>query len=254
MWGDLEGGHRASRVTRCVCAALLALGVGILAQSQAPAPSAAHAATADPAVDRLGPYDERFLVLQLPEKLSVGRRATVAVEGNANGGDELSVFTDPKGGDCPGSASAQPERATSLISEDTNDGVFRFEEEITPRRSGDRSFCAYVGPSSDQADVQASENRKVIARKLRAAAAQRAVLTALRTHGFARRVVKAVEPECRRRGRNVFACEFSGGFPGYRIKGKGKVRLDSDLSYRFRVKAQGIRLTLTDENEEPRPK
>ena len=32
----------------------------------------------------------------------------------------------------------------------------------------------------------------------------------------------------------------------------GKVELGRDLSYRFRVKAQGVRFTLTDENEKRR--
>ena len=61
-----------------------------------------------------------------------------------------------------------------------------------------------------------------------------------------------MEPDCHRRNRTEFACEFSAGFPGYQLKGRGRVRQEIDLSYRFRVKAQGVHFILTDENEEPR--
>ena len=75
------------------------------------------------------------------------------------------------------------------------------------------------------------------------------VRTALERHGFARRVVRSVEADCKRRGRYQFACRFSTRFPGYKLRGRGKVKLGDSLSYAFRVKAQGVRLTLTDENE-----
>lgn len=251
MWGDLEGGHR---VTRRGFATFLALGVSILALTQQLALGEAGAATADPEAvgqDLLVPSRvERNLVLSIPAKLEVGRRATIQVEGYANAGDELSVFVDPEGQRCPSSASARPARAISLVSGVANEGGFRVKAAYTPARPGDRSFCGYLGVSSDQVAVQASA--EVIVRRLEASVAQRAVVTALKRHGFARRVVKAVQRDCRRRSRNLFACEFSVGFPGYQLMGRGKVRQDSDLSYRFRVKAQGIRLTLTDENEEPR--
>ncbi len=39
----------------------------------------------------------------------------------------------------------------------------------------------------------------------------------------------------------------------YHLRGSGRVRLGVELSYRFRVKAQGVRFTLTDENEGRRP-
>ncbi len=86
-------------------------------------------------------------------------------------------------------------------------------------------------------------------RRLGAEAARRAVLTALSRHGFAHRVINAVRTDCRRRSRVAFECGFSARFPGYRLKGRGKVERHGSLSYRFRVEAQGVRFTLTDENE-----
>ncbi len=85
--------------------------------------------------------------------------------------------------------------------------------------------------------------------RLQAPVAKRTVIAALRRHSFAHRVVKSVHTDCRRISRTVFRCKFSGHFPGYRLKGRGKVKLRQHLSYRFRVKAQGLRFTLTDENE-----
>jgi len=88
--------------------------------------------------------------------------------------------------------------------------------------------------------------------RLGAGRAERTVVTALRRHGFARRVWKSVQIDCRRRGRAAFGCRFSSRFSGYRLRGRGEVKLRSSLSYRFRVKAQGVRFTLTDENEKAR--
>jgi hypothetical protein len=87
---------------------------------------------------------------------------------------------------------------------------------------------------------------------LRASVAQRTVITALRRHGFAKRVVKSSRVDCHRRSHDAFRCRFSSRFPGYLLRGKGEVELRAHLSYRFRVKAQGVRLTLTDENEKQR--
>jgi hypothetical protein len=199
------------------------------------------------------PIAGRSLALDLPDKLKVGGLAVVEVEGFANAGDELALFVDPEGRACPSSASARPANAISLVeSEVAFDSFFQLEADYTPERPGLRTFCAYLGPSSEQADVQANAERNVIQRRLRGSVARRAVVTALKRHGFARRVVKSVERNCRRRARNEFSCEFSSAFPGYRLKGRGRVRLGFDLSYRFRVKAQGVRFTLTEINEERR--
>jgi hypothetical protein len=88
--------------------------------------------------------------------------------------------------------------------------------------------------------------------RLAAGRAERTVVAALRRHGFARRVWKSVRTDCNRRGRAAFGCRFSSRFPGYRLRGKGEVKLRARLSYRFRVKAQGVRFTLTDKNEKAR--
>ena len=231
------------------------LGVSVFAMSQQPPLGEARAIRVEPATVGQGPLEprvRRWLGLSLPPRLEVGTRATVQVEGAANAGDELSVFVDPNGRECPSPTSAPPVDAITLVSEVTDDGAFRLTESYTPRRLGARSFCAYLGAPADQTDIQASANRRVIAQRLRASPARRTVVTALKRHGFAQRVVKAVEPDCHRRSRTEFACEFSAGFPGYQLKGRGRVRQEIGLSYRFRVKAQGVHFILTDENEEPR--
>ena len=87
---------------------------------------------------------------------------------------------------------------------------------------------------------------------LRAPVAERTVLDALKRHDFARRVVMAVEVNCRRHSRSAFACRFSAGFPGYRMHGSGQVKLGHHLEYRFRVVAQGAHFNLTDKNEKRR--
>ena len=244
------------RLARRGFAALLVLGVSFFAMSQQPPLGEARAIRVEPATvgqSPLEPRVRRWLALSLPRTLEVGTRATVRVEGAANAGDELTVFVNPSGEECPSSASAPPEDAISLVSEVTDEGDFRATEAYTPRSLGDRSFCAYLGVSSDdQADIQASASRQVIAKRLRASPARRTVVTALKRHGFAHRVVKEVEPDCHRRNRTEFACEFSAGFPGYQLKGRGRVRQEIGLSYRFRVKAQGVHFILTDENEDPR--
>lgn len=88
--------------------------------------------------------------------------------------------------------------------------------------------------------------------RLRAPVAKSTVVAALNRHGFAHRVVKAVRIDCRRRSRYGFGCRFSSRFRGYQLSGRGAVKLGAGLSYRFRVKAQGVRFLLTDRNETSR--
>lgn len=204
-----------------------------------------------------GPYDPspvRSLTLELPDKLRVGTRANLRVAGNAFAGDELTAFVDPRGEECPSAADDEPKRAISLVSRDVDEGAFLIKEEYRPEGAGDRTFCAYLGPSAGIADVRASEERMVSPRRLRRLLARRTVVTALERHGFARRVVKSVQVDCDRRSPSTFRCKFADRLAGYRMRGKGKVKLGVDLSYAFRVTAQGVRFTLTDENEEPRPR
>jgi hypothetical protein len=87
---------------------------------------------------------------------------------------------------------------------------------------------------------------------LKAPVARRTVSVALTRHGFARRVVKALKINCHRRSRATFGCNFSVRFPGYRLKGKGKVNQGFHLSYVFHVKAQGVSFNLTERNEKSR--
>ena len=91
---------------------------------------------------------------------------------------------------------------------------------------------------------------KVLKPPLKAGRAEGTVATALRRHKFANRVVANLEQSCSRVGRFKFSCRFSSGFPGYSLNGRGPVELqDGRVSYRFKVRAQGRTLILTDENE-----
>jgi hypothetical protein len=91
---------------------------------------------------------------------------------------------------------------------------------------------------------------KVLRPPLSAGRAERTVATALRRHKFANRVVENLEQSCTRRGRFTFSCRFSSAFRGYSMNGRGPVELRRrGISYRFRVRAQGQTLILTDENE-----
>ncbi len=90
---------------------------------------------------------------------------------------------------------------------------------------------------------------KVLSPRLQAGRARRTVAAALRRHDFADQVVANLEERCRRRSRSRFKCRFSSAFPGYSLSGRGSVELRKRISYRFRVRAQGRTLILTDENE-----
>ena len=90
---------------------------------------------------------------------------------------------------------------------------------------------------------------KVLRPALQEARAKRTVAVALRRHDFAKRVIQHLEVTCDRVGRFKFACRFSSAFPGYSLTGRGVVERRTRLSYRFRARAQGRRMTLTDENE-----
>ena len=79
--------------------------------------------------------------------------------------------------------------------------------------------------------------------------AQATVATALRRHKFADEVVENLKTSCSRRSRFKFECRFSSAFTGYRLEGRGLVQRRKQLSYRFRVQAQGQTIMLTDENE-----
>lgn len=102
-------------------------------------------------------------------------------------------------------------------------------------------------PAGNVGDAAAVEFR--VLPKLSARLARATVTRAIKRHGFSNRVVRALRIKCRRRSSTAVACRFSARFPGYRLRGRGKVTLRGGVSYRFLVKAQGLRFALTDENE-----
>src|SRR4029079_17547347 len=99
------------------CFAAVLVSGSVLALSTGAAAGEARAASAAVSNPR-GPYlPARSLALSVPDKLKVGRRDRVGVEGFARAGDTLSVFVDRKCRACADSASTQPPKVTQLIFE-----------------------------------------------------------------------------------------------------------------------------------------
>jgi hypothetical protein len=198
-----------------------------------------------------GPYGEAALSLDVDGQLVVGRSATVTASGVAPSPLVLTVFSDPLGRPCPSSAAARPTEAEVLVSGLGVDNSFSVEAEYRPDSPGNKTFCAYLGASEDSPAATATTSRIVRDPFLKASVARHTVPLALRRHGFARRVIHSVKPRCKRRSGQVFRCRFGAHFPGYKLVGRGQVRMNADgVAYRFRVRAQGVRFILTDSNEE----
>jgi hypothetical protein len=208
------------------------------------APAATAAAQGDP-------YGEVGLSLDVDGPLVVGHTATVTASGVAPAPFVLTVFADPLARPCPGSAADRPTEAAVLVSGLAVDNAFSVDADYRPQSPGDVTFCAYLGPSEDLPIATATTSRIVRDPFLKASVARHTVPLALRRHGFARRVIHAVKPRCKRLGRQAFRCRFGARFPGYKLEGRGQVRMKPDgVAYRFRVRAQGVRFILTDSNEE----
>ena len=97
--------------------------------------------------------------------------------------------------------------------------------------------------------ISVPQTVRVLAPRLRRGRARETVAASLRRHDFSNQVIRNLEQHCRRRSRSTFSCRFSSSFPGFRLRGRGSVELKRRVSYRFRVRAQGRIVTLTDENE-----
>jgi hypothetical protein len=208
-------------------------------------------APAATAVAQGGPYGEVALSLDVDGPLVVGHPATVTASGVAPSPFVLTVFADPLARPCPASAAGRPTEAEPVVSGLGVENAFSVDADYRPQSTGDVTLCAYLGPSEDLPVVTATTSRIVRNPILKASVARHTVPLALRRHGFARRVIHAVRPRCKRRGRQVFHCRFGAHFPGYKLVGRGQVRMKADgVAYRFRVRAQGVRFILTDSNEE----
>jgi hypothetical protein len=190
------------------------------------------------------------LSLEVGRNLIVGQSFTVTAAGTAPVGYLAWLLVDPDGSGCPFDPNAMPARARSMASAVPVSGAFSISGRDRPRSAGELSVCAYLRRSSDDPAVVAVEVRNVLEPALPLAVAERTVVAALRRHGFAERVVRALESDCDRRGRTKFKCRFEARFRGYELSGRGRVsRRGGELAYRFRVTAQGVRFVLTERNE-----
>jgi hypothetical protein len=201
-----------------------------------------------------GTYATTSLTLEVDEKVVVRRRALIRASGSSLSPATLSIFVDPSGRPCPRTAAEQPLGAAAIVSNLPVHGDYLAITGYRPIKDGLQAFCAYLGPSQFAATLTATQTRAVSLPPLAGAVARQTVLSALRRHGFAKRVVAAVDRKCRRKSPREFACAFTAEFTGYSLSGRGRVRLTSDgVAYRFKVEAQDERLVLTDRNEQRGP-
>jgi hypothetical protein len=237
----MEAGFRARRRVRtsavmglaAACAA--AVGVGALQVQSA----AAQEGTDAPA-----------LAVHVEEKLVVGRLANVIATGTAPETLAVWIFVDPLGRPCPATAAARPSEAITVVSGAPVGGEFSVSDLYRPLSDGTQTFCAYLSEGEATPGAVADAIETVELPPLAAREARHTIEVALRRHGFAMRVIEAVEQRCQRRNRTSFRCRFEAAFRGYSLEGRGKVETAAEgVSYRFRVEAQGARFLLTDENE-----
>jgi hypothetical protein len=197
-----------------------------------------------------GPSVQPSLTLIVGHNPVVGRTVPVTATGTAASGYSVWIFVDPESTTCPPDPSYQPPGLAVIAPGVAVGESFSVSGLYQPDRTGQQSFCAYLWRSSTDPAVAAIEVRKVLRPPLPAEVARRMVEVGLKRHGFAERVVEALKAHCGRRGRTVFGCRFEARFRGYRLSGHGWVRqLDDEITYRFRVRAQGQRFVLTDHNE-----
>jgi hypothetical protein len=190
------------------------------------------------------------LAVHVDERLVAGRLTEVVATGTAPETLAVWVFVDPLDRPCPATAAARPSQAITVISGVPVGGAFSVSDLYRPLSDGTQAFCAYLSAGEATPGVLAAASGTVELPMLAARVARRTIQVALIRHGFARRVIDAVEQRCRRRNRVSFACRFEAAFRGYRLEGRGKVKAAADgVSYRFRVEAQGARFLLTDDNE-----
>jgi hypothetical protein len=190
------------------------------------------------------------LTLEVARNPVVGQPTGVTATGTAPSGYSIWMFVDPNSTVCPPDPDARPPGAISVASALPVGESFSVLGLYRPTHTGQQSFCAYLRRSASDAAVAAIEVRTVLEPLLPPTVARHTVVAALRRHGFAERVIGALESRCHRHSRTKFVCRFKARFRGYDLKGHGRVaRRGGELSYRFRVTAQGERFLLTQRNE-----
>lgn len=191
---------------------------------------------------------DRSLRLFVGRHPLIRKRVTVRATGFAGSPQNLWIYADSRGRACPAERPAQGPRVRKVVS-GAVEGDFRVRQLVKMKSRGRHSFCGYLGVAGGSSYATAFKTRLVRRQRLEASRARRTVARALERHKFARRVVKNLDRRCRRRNRATFSCRFSSAFPGYRLTGRGSVRLNKKLSYRFRVRVNGQEIALTDGNE-----
>ena len=191
----------------------------------------------------------RSVDLLVTRRPTVFRRAVIRASGTAVPPIRLWVLENRRGEACPATPAEATRRMRTLIDGETVDGAFSEERRPRMKKRGRHAFCAYLGPNDNTVRDSASITRKVRMPFLSASRARETVKEALRSHGFADRVIVNLRQNCDRRSRSKFECGFSSSFPGYSLSGHGVVEIKRRLSYRFGARVRSRSFTLTDENE-----
>jgi hypothetical protein len=192
---------------------------------------------------------ERSLGLFVPQRPQAYKRATIRVQGIAVPPLRLWVYENLRGEACPATPAERKRRSRAVIEGLPVEGDFNEQRRPRMKKPGRHAYCAYLGPDEGTATITSFTTRKVRKPLLRAGRARGTVVTALRRHNFANRVIENLQQSCGRRSRSEFECRFSSAFPGYSLTGRGSVELKRQVSYRFQVSVHGRSLALTDENE-----
>jgi hypothetical protein len=249
--GGRRAGSRPLR-RRSAIAALVAICAAALATAASMVAGEVGASTAGLDGQRRGgdgEYDERSLGLFVSRRPQAYKRATVRAEGFADPPLELWVYENLRGKACSATAAERTRRTRMVITGLPVDGAFREIRRPRMKKPGRHAYCAYLGPDEGTATITSFTTRKVRKPLLRAGRARGTVVTALRRHNFANRVIENLQQSCGRRSRSEFECRFSSAFPGYSLTGRGSVELKRQVSYRFQASVRGRSLALTDENE-----
>jgi hypothetical protein len=196
-----------------------------------------------------GPRPDHSLQLSVPRRLEAYDRIAVRAKGFSSSPAELWIYVEPSGERCRATPSDRGRDARAIVAGLAVENEIRVKKRWRVKTPGQHRFCGYLAADDGSVYVSSSTARKARPPLLRARRARRTVATALRKHDFASRVIDNLGERCKRRSRSRFSCQFSSAFPGYRLSGRGSVRLGASLSYRFRVTIDDLRVVLTDENE-----
>lgn len=199
----------------------------------------------DPPPTDPGPRSLQLFVGRFPR---IHERLMVRATGFAGSPMKLWINADSRGRKCPAKPSSKGPRVRQIFNGPV-EGDILVEERVKMKSRGRHSFCGYLGTARGSKLTTAVRSRLVRRQRLDSKQAKSTVVRALQRHEFAARVVSNLKIRCKRRNRATFRCTFSSTFSTYRLTGRGSVKLNRELSYRFRAKVGKLEVVLTENNE-----